>query len=83
MRAAEEAFRLYRLVWALEAVRVRRMSLGWSPETVVGAARQQLLKQGVPQFRDGDADPLQASHHGARLWRRSVCKAILWLEISF
>ncbi|MEI6927845.1 DEAD/DEAH box helicase, partial [Klebsiella pneumoniae] len=37
MRVVEEAF-TYRLVWALEAVRVRRMSLGGSPETVVGGA---------------------------------------------
>lgn len=48
MRAAEEAF-TYRLVWALEAIRTRRMSLGWSPETVVGGAAA-VIETGVPQF---------------------------------
>ena len=48
MRAVEEAF-TYRLVWALEAVRTRRMSLGWSPETVAGGAAA-ALETGVPQF---------------------------------
>ncbi|MBZ1731941.1 DEAD/DEAH box helicase [Klebsiella pneumoniae] len=48
MRVVEEAF-TYRLVWALEAVRVRRMSLGWSPETVVGGAAA-VVETGVPQF---------------------------------
>ena len=38
MRAVEEAF-TYRLVWALEAVRTRRMSLGWSPNVVAAARR--------------------------------------------
>ncbi|WP_318284741.1 hypothetical protein [Bradyrhizobium lupini] len=48
MRAVEEAF-TYRLVWALEAVRTRRMSLGWSPETVAGGAAA-AVETGVPQF---------------------------------
>ena len=48
MRAVEEAF-TYRLVWALEAVRTRRMSLGWSPETMVGGAAA-AVETGVPQF---------------------------------
>ncbi|MGO3694043.1 DEAD/DEAH box helicase [Marinobacter sp.] len=48
MRAVEEAF-TYRLVWALEAVRTRRMSLGWSPETVTGGAAA-ALETGVPQL---------------------------------
>src|SRR6185312_4971436 len=48
MRAVEEAF-IYRLVWALEAVRTRRMSLGWSPETVAGGAAA-AVETGVPQF---------------------------------
>lgn len=48
MRAAEEAF-TYRLVWALEAVRTRRMSLGWSPETVAGGAAA-AVETGVPRF---------------------------------
>ena len=48
MRAVEEAF-TYRLVWALEAVRTRRMSLGWSPELVAGGAAA-AVETGVPQF---------------------------------
>lgn len=48
MRAVEEAF-TYRLVWALEAIRTRRMSLGWSPDTVVGGAAA-AVETGVPQF---------------------------------
>ncbi len=47
MRVVEEAF-MYRLVWALEAVRTRRMSLGWSPETVAGGAAAS-VETGVPQ----------------------------------
>ncbi|MDH1271331.1 DEAD/DEAH box helicase [Rhizobium pusense] len=47
MRAVEEAF-TYRLVWALEAIRTRRMSLGWSPETVAGGAAA-TVETGVPQ----------------------------------
>lgn len=48
MRSVEESF-TYRLVWALEAVRTRRMSLGWSPETVAGGAAA-AIETGVPQF---------------------------------
>ena len=48
MRAVEEAF-TYRLVWALEAVRTRRMSLGWSPDRVAGGAAA-TVETGVPQF---------------------------------
>ncbi|MDW9378036.1 DEAD/DEAH box helicase [Sinorhizobium meliloti] len=48
MRVVEEAF-IYRLVWALEAVRTRRMSLGWSPETVAGGAAAS-VETGVPQL---------------------------------
>ena len=48
MRAVEEAF-TYRLVWALEAVRTRRMSLGWPPEIVAGGAAA-AVEAGVPQF---------------------------------
>lgn len=48
MRAVEEAF-TYRLVWALEAVRTRRISLGWSPEMVAGGAAA-AIETGVPQF---------------------------------
>ncbi len=48
MRAVEAAF-TYRLVWSLEAVRTRRMSLGWSPETVAGGAAA-AVETGVPRF---------------------------------
>jgi hypothetical protein len=48
MRVIEDAF-TYRLVWALEAIRTRRMSLGWSPDIVVGGAAA-TLETGVPQF---------------------------------
>ena len=48
MRAVEEAF-TYRLVWALEAVRTRRISLGWLPETVAGGAAA-TIETGVPQL---------------------------------
>jgi hypothetical protein len=48
MRAVEDAF-TYRLVWALEAVRTRRMSFGWSPDTVAGGAAA-AVETGVPQF---------------------------------
>ncbi|MCY4320539.1 MAG: DEAD/DEAH box helicase [Alphaproteobacteria bacterium] len=47
----EDAF-MYRLVWALEAVRVRRDSLGWEPEdgTIPGAAAA-CVDTGLPDFR--------------------------------
>lgn len=48
MRAVEEAF-TYRFVWALEAVRTRRVSLGWSPERVAGGAAA-AVETGVPRF---------------------------------
>ncbi|MFB9159679.1 DEAD/DEAH box helicase [Chromobacterium violaceum] len=48
MRAIEEAF-TYRLVWAMEAIRTRRMSLGWSPDTVAGGAAA-AVETGVPQY---------------------------------
>ena len=48
MRIIEDAF-MYRLVWALEAIRTRRMSLGWTPESTVGGAAA-TLETGVPQF---------------------------------
>jgi hypothetical protein len=37
------------LVWALEAVRTRRMSLGWAPDAVAGGAAA-AVETGVPQF---------------------------------
>lgn len=49
MRAVEEAF-TYRLVWALEAIRTRRISLGWSPVNVIGGAAAAAVETGVPRF---------------------------------
>ena len=48
MHIVEDAF-CYRLVWALEALRVRRLMLGWSPELIPGGAAAS-LETGVPQF---------------------------------
>jgi len=48
MGIVEDAF-MYRLVWALEAIRTRRLSLGWSPEIIAGGAAAS-LETGVPQF---------------------------------
>ena len=48
MRIIEDAF-AYRLVWALEALRTRRVTLGWSSEIVSGGGAAS-LEAGVPQF---------------------------------
>lgn len=48
MRIVEEAF-TYRLVWALEAIRTRRLTLGWSADIIPGGAAAS-LETGVPQF---------------------------------
>jgi predicted heme/steroid binding protein len=48
MRIVEEAF-TYRLVWALEAIRTRRLTLGWSPDIIPGGGAAS-LETGVPQF---------------------------------
>ncbi|MBP2277002.1 DEAD/DEAH box helicase [Sphingomonas sp. PL20] len=48
MRVVEDAF-TYRLVWALEAVRTRRVSRGWSPDIVAGGGAA-TLETGVPQL---------------------------------
>ena len=48
MKVVEEAL-TYRLVWALEAIRTRRVTLGWSPKTISGGAAA-ALETGVPQF---------------------------------
>ncbi len=48
MRVIEDAF-MYRLVWALEAIRTRRVSLGWEPEIVAGGGAA-ALETGVPRF---------------------------------
>jgi len=48
MRVIEDAF-AYRLVWALEALRTRRVTMGWSGDIVSGGAAAS-LETGVPQF---------------------------------
>ncbi len=48
MRIIEDAF-AYRLVWALEALRTRRVTMGWSADIVSGGAAA-ALETGVPQF---------------------------------
>ena len=45
----EEAF-CYRLVWALEAVRVRRLSAGWEPVSQTGAASA-AIENGLPDVQ--------------------------------
>jgi hypothetical protein len=48
MRVVEDAF-MYRLVWALEAIRTRRVSLGWSPDIIPGGGAA-ALETGVPRL---------------------------------
>lgn len=48
MKVVEDAF-MYRLVWALEAVRTRRQTLGWSSDMPAGGGAA-ALETGVPQF---------------------------------
>lgn len=48
MRFIEDAF-AYRLVWALEALRMRRVALGWEPEIIAGGAAA-CLESGLPRF---------------------------------
>jgi hypothetical protein len=48
MGVVEDAF-TYRLVWAIEALRTRRMALGWDPDTIVGGGAA-ALETGVPRF---------------------------------
>ena len=48
MRVVEDAF-MYRLVWALEAIRTRRVSLGWEPEIIAGGGAA-ALETGVPRL---------------------------------
>ncbi|MXP29700.1 DEAD/DEAH box helicase [Porphyrobacter algicida] len=48
MRLIEDVF-TYRLVWALEAVRTRRVALGWTPELLAGTAAA-CLETGLPKF---------------------------------
>ena len=47
----EDVF-MYRLVWALEAVRVRRQSLGWEPEDgTIARAAAACVDTGLPDYR--------------------------------
>jgi DEAD/DEAH box helicase len=48
MRVVEDAF-TYRLVWALEALRIRRTTLGWSSDIIAGGGAAS-VETGVPQF---------------------------------
>ena len=48
MKLVEDVF-TYRLVWALEALKTRRLTLGWDPDTIVGGAAA-ALEAGVPDF---------------------------------
>jgi hypothetical protein len=48
MRVVEEAF-TYRLVWALEAIRTRRVTLGWSSDIIPGGGAAS-VETGVPRF---------------------------------
>jgi hypothetical protein len=48
MKLVEDVFS-YKLVWALEALRTRRLTLGWEPAGVAGGAAA-ALETGVPNF---------------------------------
>ena len=48
VRLIEDAF-AYHLVWALEALRMRRVALGWSPEIIAGGAAT-CVESGLPHF---------------------------------
>ncbi|MGB3796212.1 MAG: DEAD/DEAH box helicase, partial [Alteraurantiacibacter sp.] len=48
MRLVEDVF-TYKLVWALEALRTRRLTQGWEPDVIVGGAAA-ALEAGVPDF---------------------------------
>jgi predicted RNA-binding protein YlxR (DUF448 family) len=48
MGVVEDAFS-YRMVWELEALRTRRVSLGWSPDIIAGGGAA-ALETGVPQY---------------------------------
>lgn len=48
MRFIEAVF-AYRLVWALEALRTRRVALGWQPEIIAGTAAA-CLETGLPRY---------------------------------
>jgi hypothetical protein len=48
MKLVEDVF-TYKLVWALEALKTRRLTQGWDPDTIVGGAAA-ALEAGVPDF---------------------------------
>ena len=48
MRLIEDAF-TYRLVWAIEALRMRRVALGWEPELIAGGTAA-CLETGLPRL---------------------------------
>ena len=48
MRFIEDVF-TYRLVWALEALRTRRVTFGWQPEIIAGTAAA-CLETGLPRY---------------------------------
>ena len=48
LRFIEDAF-IYRLVWAIEAIRTRRVMLGWQPEIIAGTAAA-CLETGLPRY---------------------------------
>ena len=48
MKTVEDAF-AYKLVWALEAIRTRRVTQGWEPEIVAGGAAA-AIETGVPSL---------------------------------
>lgn len=45
----EDSF-TYRLVWAIESLRSRRVALGWEPEAIAGGGAA-CLETGLPEFR--------------------------------
>ena len=48
MQFIEDTF-AYRFVWALEAFRMRRVAMGWEPETIAGGAAA-CVESGLPRF---------------------------------
>lgn len=48
MKLVEDVF-TYKLVWALEALKTRRLTQGWEPDIIVGGAAA-ALEAGVPNF---------------------------------
>ena len=48
-RSIEDAFS-YRLVWALEALRMRRLALGGKPEIIAGGAAACVEKRGLSSY---------------------------------